>query len=61
MHPTILKGQFTHRDVHTNTAPLEQARRWIGCRLILRSPYLGYSPGRACIVMCVVDFGEDQA
>ncbi len=58
MHSTLAEAQFTHNDSHKNTLTLDQARSWIGCRLVLRKPYLGFTPGLTCIVSCVVDFGE---
>lgn len=40
------------------TVAYEDARHWIGHRLILRKPLLEFEPGTLCIVMCVVDFGD---
>ena len=37
---------------------LEAARRWIGRRLVLVKPLLGFEAGTPCVVMCVVDFGD---
>ena len=37
---------------------LEEARAWIGRRLVLRRPLLGFAAGTRCAVMCVVDFGD---
>lgn len=37
---------------------LEEARAWIGRRLVLRKPRLHFEPGTRCVVMCVVDFGD---
>lgn len=37
---------------------LDEARAWIGRRLVLRRPLLGFAPGTPCAVMCVVDFGD---
>ena len=58
MHSVTLQSSHSHTDGRSNTASLEQARSWIGRRLVLRAPLLGFEPGLACIVMCVVDFGE---
>ena len=41
-----------------NTVSLDEAKTWIGRRLTLRKPLLGFQPGTRCIVMCVVDFGD---
>ncbi|HEX9583408.1 MAG TPA: hypothetical protein VGB36_02765 [Gammaproteobacteria bacterium] len=38
---------------------IEEARSWIGRRLILRKPLLGFDPGTHCVVMCVIDFGDE--
>ncbi len=40
------------------TVTYEDARLWIGRRLVLRKPLLGFKPGMPCVVMCVVDFGD---
>ena len=37
---------------------IEEARRWIGRRLVLRKPLLGFDAGTRCVVMCLVDFGD---
>ncbi|HSH42430.1 MAG TPA: hypothetical protein VK973_09950 [Arenicellales bacterium] len=37
---------------------LRHARRWIGRRLVLRQRWLGFDAGTACVVTCVVDFGD---
>ena len=37
---------------------LEEAKEWIGLRLILLKPWLGFRPGTLCRVMCLVDFGD---
>ena len=58
MHSVTLQSSHSHTDGRSNTASLEQARSWIGRRLVLRAPLLGFEPGLACIVMCVADFGE---
>ncbi len=58
MQTALIGTVDTYADCHQNTVSLEQARSWIGCRLILRKPLLDCKPGLACIVMCVVDFGE---
>lgn len=34
------------------------ARTWIGRRLVLRQPWLGFDAGTPCRVLCVVDFGD---
>ena len=48
----------SYTDRRSSTDSLEHARSWIGRRVVLRAPLLGFEPGLACIVMCVVDFGE---
>lgn len=37
---------------------LEEARSWIGRRLVLQKSLLGFEAGTLCIVMCTVDFGD---
>ena len=41
-----------------NTVSFEEARKWIGRRLILKKPLLEFLPDTLCVVMCVVDFGD---
>ena len=41
-----------------NNVSLKDAKEWIGRRLILLKPWLGFRPGTLCRVMCVVDFGD---
>lgn len=38
---------------------LDQARAWIGRRLVLRRSLFGLAPGTPCRVACVVDFGDE--
>lgn len=42
----------------SNDVSLEDAKRWIGRRLVLRKPLLGFAAGTPCVVMCIVDFGD---
>ncbi len=37
---------------------IEEAKQWIGRRLILQAPWLGFTPGTRCFISCVVDFGD---
>ena len=41
-----------------NNTSLEETKEWIGRRLILLKPWLGFRPGTLCKVMCLVDFGD---
>ena len=41
-----------------STVSIDEARTWIGRRLVLRKTLLGFEPGTHGIVMCVVDFGD---
>ena len=53
------KNTETNAIRQVNTVAYEEARLWIGRRLILRKPLLGFEPGKRCMVMCVVDFGDE--
>ncbi len=53
------KDTDTNTIRRANTVAYEEARLWIGRRLILRKPLLGFEPGKRCVVMCVVDFGDE--
>lgn len=58
MHMKLNTQPFSNSSNTKNSASLAEAKAWIGRQLVLRKPWLGFSAGTPCKVMCVVDFGD---
>lgn len=58
MSTAAFENMRSNTTFNSSIRNLDDAREWIGRRLTLRKNLLAFKPGRRCIVMCVVDFGD---